>query len=182
MVSAQLTHPNGTMLSLSNTTSGTTFTYTTRFGRSDSGRYTCAATIRPQSTATPYLSGTDSDTNDVEISAIPGVYLTLGGQPYGNGSSILIGEIGEGDGALLCVTDLVQCCRDGALGNWFYPNRSSVRVDGSNDDFYRDRGLGIVRLNRRNNAMSPTGQFCCMVPDATSTDRTTCINISEQQN
>ena len=117
-----------------------------------------------------------------------GVFFTLGGQPYRNGSSILIGEIGEGDdGALLCVTDLVQCCRGDdtpgvgrALGNWFYPNRSLVRVNGSNDDFYRSRGLGSVHLNRRNNAMSPTGLFCCVVPDATLTDKTTCTNIGEE--
>ena len=116
------------------------------------------------------------------------MFFTLGGQPYHNGSHILIGEIGEGDeAALLCITDLVQCCRGedtpgvgGALGEWFYPNGSFVRVNGSNDDFYRDRGLGSVRLNRRNDATSPVGQYCCVVPDATSTDKTTCINIGEQ--
>ena len=188
MVSAELTHPNGTMLSLSNTMSSTTLTYTTQlnsFGRSDSGGYTCTATVRPQPTAT-YLSGTDSDTNNVEITTIAGVYLTLKGQHYGNGSSILIGQIGEGDGAaLLCVTDLDQCCHGDdtggrGVGEWLYPNGLLVQVEGSGDDFYRSRGLGIVHLNRRNNAMSPIGQFCCVVPDATSTNKTTCINIGEQ--
>ena len=110
-----------------------------------------------------------------------GVFFTLGGRPYRNGDSILIGDIGEGDeAALLCVTDLVQCCRGEALGEWFYPNESLVRVNGNNDDFYRDRRLGSVRLNRRNNATSPIGQYCCEVPDATMTTKTTCINISEQ--
>ena len=206
MVSAQLIHPNGTMLSLSNTMSGTTFTYTTQlssFGRSDSGNYTCTSTIRTQPTAV-YLYGSDSLTNSARITIgvcyvcniimqvatilYAGVFLTLGGQPYRNGSSILIDEIGEGDeAALLCVTDLVQCCRgedtpggSGGLEEWLYPNRSPVRVNGSNDDFYRSRGIGSVHLNRRNNAMSPTGQFCCVVPDATLTDKTTCINIGEQ--
>ena len=186
MVSAQLIHPNGNMLSLSNTMRGTTFTYTTRFGRSDSGRYTCTATVRPDPPST-YISGSGSGTSTIEIITIPGAYLTLEGQHYGNGSHILIGQIGEGDdGALLCVTDLVQCCRGnetggrGALGEWLYPNGSFVQVEGSGDDLYRTRGLGIVHLNRRNNAMSPIGQFCCEVPDATSTNKTTCINISEQ--
>ena len=115
------------------------------------------------------------------------MFLTLGDQPYRNGDSILIGEIGEGDdGALLCVTDLVQCCRGnetdgrGVLGEWRYPNRSLVQVEGEGDDFYRDRGPSVVRLNRRNNATFPMGQFCCVVPDATLNDKTTCINISEQ--
>ena len=116
---------------------------------------------------------------------IPGVYLTLGGEIYRNGSNILIGEIGEGDdGALLCVTDLIQCCHGddrpaGPLGEWFYPDRSLIRVKDSGDDIYRNRGTGIVRLNRRNNATSPTGQFCCVVPDATLTNRITCIDIGE---
>ena len=115
------------------------------------------------------------------------MYLTLGGQPYRNGSHILIDEIEGDDGALLCITDLVQCCRSGdtpgeggALGEWLYPNRSLVRVKDSGDDFYRTRDLGIVRLNRRNSAMFPTGQFCCMVPDVTFMDKTTCINIGEE--
>jgi hypothetical protein len=118
------------------------------------------------------------------------VFLTLGGQPYRtNGSSILIDEIGEGDdGALLCITDLIQCCRGedtpgrfGALGEWVYPNGSLVRVQGDGDDVYRDRGLGIVRLNRRNNATSPTGLFCCVVPDAVGFMQRLCANISELQ-
>ena len=47
-------------------------------------------------------------------------------------SSILIGEIGEGDeAALLCVTDLVQCYRStpgegGAMGEWFYLKGSLI--------------------------------------------------------
>ena len=41
------------------------------------------------------------------------MYLTPGGQPYRNGSHILIDEIEGDDGALLCITDLVQCCRSG---------------------------------------------------------------------
>ena len=114
MVSAQLTHPNGTMLSLSNTIRGTIFTYATQlnsFRRSDFGSYICVATIRALSSST-YLSGSGSGTSAVEITTIPGLYLTLGGQLYHNGDSILIDEIGEGDdGALLCVTDLIQCCR-----------------------------------------------------------------------
>ena len=45
------------------------------------------------------------------------MFLTLGDQSYRNDSSILIGDIGEGDeAALLCVTDLVQCCRGADTG------------------------------------------------------------------
>ena len=71
MVTAQLTHPNGTVLSLSNSVTGTTFTYTTQlnsFRRGDSGNYTCTATITPQPVAT-YLTGTGVLIDTVKITA-----------------------------------------------------------------------------------------------------------------
>ena len=50
-------------------------------------------------------------------------------------------------------------------GEWFYPNRSAIRKNISNDDLYRDRGPSVVRLHRRNNAaQEPTGEFCCEIP------------------
>ena len=114
----------------------------------------------------------------------PGVHLSLRGRRYDNNSNILIPDIGEEDcGALLCFTDLVQCCRDsdtptgvGALGQWLYPNGSAVGAMGGREDFYVDRGSSVVRLHRRINATSPTGNFCCEVPDATSTNMRICIN------
>ena len=204
MVDAVLSR-DGTPLTLANpTVTGTRFTYTRRFesfGRSDSGNYTCTAIVTPQPSSA-YLTGSDSGTSTAKITTgvlcgvlflnystsfhIPGVYLTLGGEIYRNGGNIIINEIGEGDDrALLCVTDLTQCCHSdetggrGPLGEWFYPDRSLVRVKDSGVDIYRNRGPGIVRLNRRNNATSPTGQFCCVVPDATLTNRITCIDIGE---
>lgn len=39
---------------------------------------------------------------------------------------------------------------------------------------------GKIILNRINSATSPTGQFCCVVPDATDVNQTHCINISEE--
>ena len=55
MVDAQLSR-DGTPLALTGpTVTGTTFTYTrvvNSFGRSDSGNYTCTATVRPQPSST----------------------------------------------------------------------------------------------------------------------------------
>ena len=34
-----------------------------------------------------------------------------------------------------------------------------------------------MSLNRPSNVESPTGQFCCEVPDATNTNQTLCVNI-----
>ena len=71
MVDAQLSR-DGTPLALpSVTVTGTTFTYTTMvnsFRRSDSGNYTCTATVRPQPTAT-YLTGIEILSSIVNIRA-----------------------------------------------------------------------------------------------------------------
>ena len=116
------------------------------------------------------------------------MYLSLRGRIYTRNSSYIdIDEIGEGDeAALLCVTDLVQCCRGdntpgsgGALGKWFYPNGGSVQVEGSRDNIYRNRGPSVVRLHRRNNIRSPAGLYCCEVPDATNNSQKVCANIGK---
>ena len=58
------------------------------------------------------------------------------------------------------------------------PNQTAVSVVGGLD-FYMDRGPSVVRLHRRNNAMSPTaGVFCCEVPDAVSLVVQVCINTA----
>ena len=113
------------------------------------------------------------------ISHNAGVFIMLGSNSIRNNSNIRIGEIGEGDdGALICVTALIWWCRNadtpgmGGAGEWFYPNGSAVPIEGSGYDFYRSRGTGIVRLNRRNNAMSTIG--------GTFTNSNTCINIGEK--
>ena len=117
-----------------------------------------------------------------------GVYLSLSGRSYGDNSYILITDIGEGnDGALLCFTDLIQCCHGDdtssgtALGGWIFPNGSAVQIRSAGGGFYRSRGPSVVQLNRRTNATSPIGQFCCEVPDATSTNMRVCASIGELQ-
>ena len=113
-----------------------------------------------------------------------GVFLSSKGSFINTNSNIFITDIGDGDcGALLCYTDLKECCHDSnkttrALGQWFYPNGSDVGTRSSGKDFYVDRGPSVVRLNRRlSNATSTTGLFCCVVPDATSTKTRMCTNV-----
>ena len=102
-----------------------------------------------------------------------------------NNSQILITDIGEGDSdALLCFTDLTQCCTDNdtasgsALGQWVFSNGSMVSMFADETDVYVDRGAGVVRLNVRPGG-SLTGLICCMIPDASLVTQTTCTNISE---
>ena len=81
----------------------------------------------------------------------------------------LVSDIGEGGGALLCKTDLVECCRSppNRFGEFYYPNGTKVPIMALGDAFYRNRGLQEVRLNRRAGTTSPTGSFRCEVLDAT---------------
>ena len=90
----------------------------------------------------------------------------LGGQTYANNSVFLMTGIGEDNNALICVTDHDQCCQTFRAGEWYYPNNTQVSTSGSGLDFYRNRGPQAVRLNRRNNAVSPTGRYQCRIPDA----------------
>ena len=71
MVDAQLSR-DGTPLTLSGRTiTGIVYTYITQlnsFGRSDSGNYTCIATVRPQQTST-YLTGNETMSSIISIKA-----------------------------------------------------------------------------------------------------------------
>ena len=113
-----------------------------------------------------------------------------------NKTIIPITEIGETDAstaspsqnsALQCITDKKACCRKGNAqlqGHWYYP--SGEVVDGYTpgvNTFYRNRGPddGTVNLNHINpTIVSPTGLFCCVLPDAADTIQTLCVNISKK--
>ena len=80
-------------------------------------------------------------------------------------------DIGEGDGALVCITKLTACCRPPytgevrpAIGNWFFPNGTRVPSSGSQWDIYRDRGQMVIRMNRTRGEVD--GIFRCEIPDA----------------
>ena len=97
----------------------------------------------------------------------------LNSDSYGNNSALVLTDIGEGGSGLICLSDSTQCCSgsdnpngDTALGNWYFPDGDLVRTSGSGRDIYMDRGASMVRLNRRNNVISPTGVYRCEVVDA----------------
>ena len=74
-------------------------------------------------------------------------------------------DIGEGDDALLCMTDVTDCCRplpDKALGNWFFPNGTRVPSSGHQWDFHRTRGQSVIRLQRRRGGAD--GIYRCVIP------------------
>ena len=125
------------------------------------------------------------------------LYFTLNGTVYQPGdNTIFITDIGSENtndrsdpgSSLVCVTTNVNthCCRSddnpngGSRGEWYLPDGTRI-LNTPDTNFYRTRYNQTVRLNRRNNAMSPTGVFTCMVPnDGDSTmNHTATIMISK---
>ena len=90
--------------------------------------------------------------------------------------------IGEGDNALLCKTNKRDCCGTvpNRFGEFFYPNGARVPINNAGEGFYRNRGNQLIRLNRRDGISSPTGRYCCEIPDADGMTNKVFINISEQ--
>ena len=112
----------------------------------------------------------------VGFSSFPGegdVWFSLNGTTYKNNSCVPLEDIGEGDDALFCVTNLIDCCRP--LANWFFPN--GTRVPGSNPqrDFYRTRGHMVVRLNRRRGGEE--GIYYCEIPNSMNVTQTIYIGV-----
>ena len=113
---------------------------------------------------------------------------------YLSGDSVLITDIGIGvfadpGSSLVCNTTNVNthCCRGrdnpngGSLGEWYFPNGTIVpRLSASpNGDFIRTGYNHQVRLNRKNNTMTPLGTYTCVVPDMNNTmNHTASITLS----
>ena len=97
------------------------------------------------------------------------------------------------DAALLCVTDLVECCESPQpRGDWYYPDGRVVEFDGNpnNTVFRANRGqnevrngqqfYGSVRLWRRYGPME-RGRFHCEISSAANpnVNQTLYANICE---
>ena len=90
--------------------------------------------------------------------------MYFGGNQLANYSIVSLEEIGEGECALICYTNSPGCCESPRAGEWYFPNGSAVSIEGHMKEFYRSRDSMVVRLNRRHNAVSPTGIYCCDIP------------------
>ena len=97
------------------------------------------------------------------LCACAGLGFFLNGMLLSNNSIVLLRDIGEGSNALFCLTDRSQCCSNGQRrGAWVFPDGTLVT---DTNGFYLSRGLSSLHLNRRINAMGPTGIFKCEIPD-----------------
>ena len=115
------------------------------------------------------------------VSLLPceGVRFSLNGTTYQNNSLVTLEDIGEGDDALLCLTDLTSCCQAGftgtVLGNWFFPNGTRVPASSNQWDFHRTRGQSVVRLQRRRGGEE--GIYSCEISDAMNVTQTVYIGV-----
>lgn len=110
------------------------------------------------------------------------VKFMLRDRTYLNNSVVTINDIGEGDNdALLCVTELEDCCMDPRHGDFYYPNGTRVPFampDGQmRKGLLRNRGNQVIRLIRKGGMVtSPTGQYRCVIPDNLGVNQTIYIN------
>ena len=116
---------------------------------------------------------------------------------YLSGDTVLITDIGvayhgnpDPGSSLACNTANVNthCCRGSdnpngpSLGEWYFPNSTIVPRNSysPNGNFTRTGYTHQVRLNHRNNAMTPLGTYTCVVPDMYNTmNHTATITLGE---
>ena len=112
--------------------------------------------------------------------SLTGVYLVYNGIFLANNSAVFISDIGETiNTRLQCVTDRIPCCATSPhiAGEWLFPDEGGV-VPMQGTTFRRNRGDdGTVNLNRASGILSPTGRYCCVVPDATDVMQWACAII-----
>jgi hypothetical protein len=111
---------------------------------------------------------------------ILGVGLIHYGELVPNNSYILFGNINESLGALLCVTDKVDCCGGDGLDSlspsaaqWYYPNGNLVSGMGV---VYQERSIAMVRLLRRD-GLSPFGLYHCIITNKRNVNHNLYVGI-----
>ena len=110
---------------------------------------------------------------------ILGVGLLHHGEIIPNNSYILYDTINESLGALLCVTDKVECCRGDGLdsssphGAWYYPNGNLLSGMGM---VYQQRSTAMVKL-LRSDVLIPFGLYHCIIPDKSNVDHNLYVGI-----
>ena len=97
-----------------------------------------------------------------------GLHFVLRGQPLANNSVIALSDVGELANALLCRTNLTNCCGTlpNRFGQFYYPSGAPVPINNERQGFYRNRGDQEIRLHRRSGVVSPTGKYRCEIPDS----------------
>ena len=103
-------------------------------------------------------------------------------KPYSlsNNSYIYYNDIGDGDHALKCVTDSVNCCNNSDVGGWRDESGRPVSqgADGTTC-LYVTRGDGVITLHRKRGCTDHTsGLWRCDIPDSSGEMQSLYIYIS----
>ena len=121
------------------------------------------------------------------------MFLQLNGMRLPNNSLVDIDDIPDDSivgldaavaTALMCVTDLVDCCNSGeqntsvSLGEWYHPNGSLVVFNAGDAMFHGNRGQSVVRLWRSGNPVE-RGRFRCELSNNQHVNQTNYVSICE---
>ena len=102
------------------------------------------------------------------------VKFSLNGTTYQNNSIVTLTDIGEGNGALLCMTNLTSV-NGSVRGDWYFPNGTRVLSTHNNSEIHRTRDQSVVRMNRRGGGEE--GIYHCEIPDAMNVTQTIYIGV-----
>ena len=117
------------------------------------------------------------------LSTVAGVWFSLRGTTYQNNSLVTVDDIGQDNDSLLCITDQPSCCQPSdtenvtwpAIGNWYFPNGTTVPDSGTQWDFHGTRGHMMIRMQRRGNLED--GIYHCEIPDTMNVNQTIYIGV-----
>ena len=99
------------------------------------------------------------------LSLVSQPHFVLNGKTYQSNSQVRLQDIGQGNQALHCRTTSPNCCRNERIGDFYYPNNSTVGINADREAFYRNRGASEVLLHRRQASTDPLGEFRCDILD-----------------
>ena len=115
----------------------------------------------------------------------------LKGRRYIENELVALDQIEENDGALLCLTTNLSCCSstftssNKGIGEWYFPNDTTVPIKSQSHTAYRNRGNGTLRLNvKRTKERVPSdleGIFTCEIPDGQGVMRNLTIAIFSRE-
>jgi phage baseplate assembly protein gpV len=105
----------------------------------------------------------------------------LSGKILSENSTVFLRDIREGSNALTCLTERELCCSYSAgarRGTWRFPDGTNVGEDTA-AGVYFTRGPSSLYLNKKEDAVGPTGVYTCVIPDAENIVLTLPIVINE---
>ena len=83
-------------------------------------------------------------------------------------------DIGEGNDALLCITNLIGV-NGSVRGDWYFPDGTTVFSTHNDSDIYGTRGEVVVHLYRKRGGVE--GIYHCEIPDAMNVTQTIYIGV-----